>query len=116
MPNMKSLMNDRNQKTLQAQPQISPKSCNFIKKDDCPMNVLCLTESVLHYAKISCEGKKSPTCIKEFSKQGSKNALQSTKNLLTLKPAKMALNFTLSIGLKKESTQSKTVMADQMEI
>ena len=98
MPNITESNKRLNQKILQDQAQISQKTRDCIKKEDCPMNGLCLIEFVLHYVTISCEEKKSPNCIKASAKQLSKNALQVPKCLLMLKPTKMKLNFPLSIG------------------
>ena len=55
MPNLKSLINSHNQNVLKDQPQSTPKTCNCLKKEDCRMNGLCLTESV--YATITCDKK-----------------------------------------------------------
>ena len=40
---------------LRAQPQNTPKTCNCLKKEDCPMNGFCLTKSLLYYATITCD-------------------------------------------------------------
>ena len=55
MPNLKSLINSHNQNILRDQPQSSPKTCNCLKKEDCPMNGFCLTKSLLYYATITCD-------------------------------------------------------------
>ena len=47
MPNLKSLINSHNQNILRDQPQSTPKICNCLKKEDCPMNGFCLTKSLL---------------------------------------------------------------------
>ena len=55
MPNLKSLINSYNQNVLKDQPQSTLKNCNYLKKEDYPMNVLCLTESLLYFATITCD-------------------------------------------------------------
>ena len=54
MPNLKSLINSHNQNVLKDQPQSSPETCNCLEKEDCPMNGLCLKESLLYYTTITC--------------------------------------------------------------
>ena len=34
------------------------KLCNYLKKENCSMRRACLTENVLHYARISCDDEK----------------------------------------------------------
>ena len=55
MPNLKSLINSHNQNILRDQPQSTPKTCNCLKKEHCPMNGFCLTKSLLYYATITCD-------------------------------------------------------------
>ena len=55
MPNLKNLINSHNQNMLRDQPQSTPKTCNCLKKEDCPMNGFCLTKSLLYYATITCD-------------------------------------------------------------
>ena len=55
MPNLKSLINSHNQNVLKDQPQSSPETCNCLEKEDCPMNGLCLKESLLYYTTITCD-------------------------------------------------------------
>ena len=48
-------LNSHNQNILRDQPQSTPKTCNCLKKEDCPMNGFCLTKSLLYYARITCD-------------------------------------------------------------
>ena len=34
--------------------EVPPKTCNCLKKENCPINGLCLTERLLYYATITC--------------------------------------------------------------
>ena len=54
IPNLKSLINNHNQNMLQGQPQSTAKTCNCLKEEDCPINGLCLTESLLYCTTIIC--------------------------------------------------------------
>ena len=54
MPNLKILIKSHNQNVLKDQPQGTPKIWNYLKKEDCPAYGLCLTESLLYYATVTC--------------------------------------------------------------
>ena len=60
MPNLKSLLSNHNPNILKDQPQSTAKNCNCLKKEDCSMNGLYLTESLLYYATITT-GKENYT-------------------------------------------------------
>ena len=55
IPNLKTLINSHNQNILGDQPQSTPKTWNCLRKEDCPMNGLCLTKTLLYYATITCD-------------------------------------------------------------
>ena len=105
MPNLKSLINSHNQNILRDQSQSTPKTCNCLKKEDCPMNGFCLTKSLLYYATITC-GKENYTklykgiCKTTFKKRYA----QTTKSLLTFQPTKTITNFLPNIGHLKQSS------------
>ena len=44
MPNLQGLKNKHNQNIFREQLQSTPKTCNCLKKEDCPINDFCLTE------------------------------------------------------------------------
>ena len=50
MLNLKAKIDGHNKKIVPPK----PKSCNFLKKENCPMSGACLTENGLYYAIISC--------------------------------------------------------------
>ena len=58
MPNIRSKMNDHNKKILQPKPTEPQKLCNCLVKEDCPLNGLCLTSSVLYQTTIKCSDSK----------------------------------------------------------
>ena len=58
MPNIRSKMNDHNKKILQPKPAEPQKLCNCLVKEDCPLNGLCLTSSILYQATIKCSDSK----------------------------------------------------------
>ena len=59
MSNIRSRINDHNKKKIlqpkSAEPQ---KLCNCLVKEDCPLNGLCLTSSILYQATINCSESK----------------------------------------------------------
>ena len=57
MPNIRSKINGHN-KILQPKPAEPQKLCNCLVKEDCPLNGLCLTSSILYQATIKCSDSK----------------------------------------------------------
>ena len=83
MSNIRSKINCHNKKILQTKPAEPQKLCNCLVKEDCPMNGLCLTSSILYQATIKCsDSNKKDT--KESVKRHSRNVMQTTKNHSTL--------------------------------
>ena len=58
MPNIRAKINGHNQKILQPKPTEPQKLCNFLIREDYPMNGLSLTSSILYQAKIKCNDSK----------------------------------------------------------
>ena len=68
-PKIKSKINGRNKKILQLKPTEPQKLCNYLVKDGCPINGLCLTSSVLYQATINYnDSKYKQKRYKEISK------------------------------------------------
>ena len=55
MSNPKVKIDGDNKKILKNTPSPKTKLCNCLKKEDCPMRGVCLTENVLYYARTSCD-------------------------------------------------------------
>ena len=58
MPNIRSKINGHNKKMLQHKPTELQELCNCLVKEDCPMNGLCLTSSILYQATIKYSNDK----------------------------------------------------------
>ena len=58
MPNIRSKINGHNKKILQTKLAEPQKLCNCLVKEDCPINGLCLTSSILFQASIKCNDRK----------------------------------------------------------
>ena len=55
MPNIKSAINSHNRKILHPPVNSQSRTCNSIKKTDCPLQEKCLNENTLYQADISSE-------------------------------------------------------------
>ena len=56
MPNMHSVINSHNHKVLQVSDQPKkPKTCNCMKKEECPLNQECLEKSIIYKAIITSD-------------------------------------------------------------
>ena len=55
MPNVKAKIDWHNKKILENTPPPKTKLCNYLNKKNCPMSGSCLTENILHYARIICD-------------------------------------------------------------
>ena len=55
MPNIKSAINSHNRKILHSPLNSQNRTCNYIKKTECPLQENCLSESTLYQADISSE-------------------------------------------------------------
>ena len=58
IPNLKAKIDGNKKKIFQKTPPPKAKTCNCLKKENCPVKEACFTENVLYYAKISCEDVK----------------------------------------------------------
>ena len=84
MLNIKTKINSNNIEIIQNKLSKNTKHCDFQQKGNCPMNLACLKESLVHYATISYSDKhnKSNLNTKEVAKQVLRNAIVITKKLL----------------------------------
>ena len=104
MPNLNSLINNHNQNILKDQTQSTPKSCNCLKKENCPMDGYVLQKVCGGTTLQSpATNKIIPSYIKELVKQLLKDAMQTIKSLLMFQPTKTVPNFLPKIGPFKQS-------------
>ena len=82
-------MNDHNKKILQPKPAELQKLYNCLVKEDCPINGLCLTSSVLYQTTIKCSDSKykqkmcKGICDRTFKKRYGNH--EKSFNLINLK-------------------------------
>ena len=86
MPNIRSKIKGHKKQILQPKPTEPKQLCNCLVKEDCPMNGLSLTSSILENPAIVNTDKKD---TKESVKRHSRNVIQTTKNHSTLLSLKM---------------------------
>ena len=63
MPNMKNIINMHNKKIIHPPTKNVTKTCNCIKKNQCPLNEKCLTESLVYKADIISNEENSKTKV-----------------------------------------------------
>ena len=81
MPNTRSKIKDYNGNTLRPKPTEPQKLCNWLVKEDFPMNGLGLTSNILYQTTINCSNSKyKKKDIKVSVKRHSRNVIQTTKN------------------------------------
>ena len=68
LPILQSLINNYNQNILWEQLQIIPRTCNCVKEENCSVNNICLTESSLYYATVTCDEKNYTKLYKRICK------------------------------------------------
>ena len=73
MPNIRSKINGHNQKILQPKPAEPQKLYNCLVKEDCPLNGICLTSSILYQNTIKCSDSK-------YKQKGYKEICETTFN------------------------------------
>ena len=81
MPNIRSKMNGHNIKILWSKCTELHKLCSCLDKEDCAMNGLCLTSSILYQATMKCNETKykQNNDTKESVKRPKRKVTQSTK-------------------------------------
>ena len=58
MPKIRSKINGHNKKILQPMPTEPQKLSSCLVKEDCPLNRICLTSSILYQAAIKCSDSR----------------------------------------------------------
>ena len=101
MPNIKSAINSHNRKILHPPVNSQSRTCNCIKKTDCPLQEKCLSENTLYQADISSENFQTKICYdisetkfktrfsnvkKSFSHEKHKNDTQLSNELRNINP------------------------------
>ena len=85
MPNIKTKINAHNRHILWNTPSKNAKQCNCQQKENCPMNVACLKESLVYYASISCNDKNyKPKLYKGSWKASFKKGYSNHKKLFNI--------------------------------
>ena len=104
-------------KILQPKPNEPHKLCNCFVKEDCPMNGLSLTSSILHQATIKCnDSKYQQKDTKECGKRPSRNVIQTTKKSFNLIKFKNDATLCIEYWTLKQKQYPKTYMGNQRTV
>ena len=88
MSNIKSAINSHNRKILHPPVNSQSRTCNCIKKTDCPLQEKCLSENTLYQADISSKNFQMKI-FTTYQTQNLKQDIRTIKNPSTTKRAKM---------------------------
>ena len=100
MPNINTIINSHNNKIINPPtPPTEQRTCNCMKKEQCPVNQNCLASNIVYEAMITCTYKLRHE--KVFVKQLSKNASHSTRHHLYTKSTKAVRPCQWSLGESK---------------
>ena len=107
MPNIKSAINSHNRKILHPPVNSQSRTCNCIKKTDCPLQEICLSENTLYQAEISSENFQTKIYT-TYQKQNLKQDFRSIKNPSITKSIKMTHNYRMNSGTLKLQKKSQS--------
>ena len=102
MPNIKSVINSRN-RTINSQ----SRTCNCIKKIDCPLQEKCFSENTLYQADFSSENFETKIYY-GISETKFKTRYRTIKNPSTTKSTKMTRNYRMNSGKLKLQKKSQS--------
>ena len=107
MPNIRSKINGHNKKILQSKPTEPQKLCNCLIREDCPMNGLCLTSSILYQATITCsDGKYKQKRYKGICETTFKKRYPNHKKSFNLIKSKSDTNLYIEYWTLKQKQQA----------
>ena len=104
MPNIKSAINSHNRKILHSPLNSQNRTCNCIKKTECPLQENCLSESTLYQADISSENFQTKIYYGISEKD-----FRTIKNPSTTKSTKMTHKYRMNSGTLKLQKKSQSM-------
>ena len=101
MPNIKNIVNTHNKKIINLPNDNIARTCNCIRKHQCPFNEKCLTNNVLYNKQVSQQTKKiqKQKFILAFAKQHSSSDMQTIRKHSTTSNTKLIKNYQTNIGM-----------------
>ena len=100
MPNMKNIINTHNKKIINPPKDNITRTCNRIRKQQCPLNEKCLTNNVLYKANITPNEENAKTKI-YYGVSGTAFKLRyaTHKKAFNTSNTKLKQNYQTSIGI-----------------
>ena len=105
MPNIKNIINTHNKKIINPPKDNITRTCNCIRKQQCPLNEKCLTNNVLHKASITPNEENSK--IKIYYGV-SETAFKLIKQHSITSNTKLIQNYQTNIGILYQQTKLRT--------
>ena len=100
MPNIKSAINSHNRKILHPPHNSQSRTCNYIKKTECPLQENYLSESTLYQADISSENFQTKIYY-GISETKFKTRFSNHKKTFNHEKHKMTHNYRMNSGTLK---------------
>ena len=109
MPNIKNIINTHNKKIINPPKDNITRSCNCIRKHQCPLNEKCLTNNVL-YKQVSHQTKKirKQKFIMALVKQHLNSDMRTIKKHSISSNTKLIQNYETNIGILYQQTKLQT--------
>ena len=122
MPNVKSIIDNNNKKSLKLDEETTPQRlCNCRKPADCPMSGKCLMKEIIYQCTVSCNGKEetyiglTENTFKQryanhkasFKNKNLSNATELSKHIWHLKDSKQTYNIKWNIIRQAKAYRSK---------
>ena len=107
MPNIKSAINSHNRKILHPPVNSQSRTCNCIKKTDCPLQEKCFSENTLYQADFSSENFQTKIYYGIWETKF-KTRYRTIKNPSTTKSTKMTRNYRMNSGKLKLQKKSQS--------
>ena len=106
MPNIKNIINTHNKKIIKPPKDNITRSCNCIRKHQCPLNEKCLTNNVLYKASITPNEENSKTKIYYgVSETAFKLRYANHKKHSITSNTKLIQNYQVNIGILYQQTR-----------
>ena len=105
MPNIKNIINTHNKKIINPPKDNITRTCNCIRKHQCPLNEKCLTNTVLYKASITPNEENPKTkIIMALVKQHLNSDMRTIKKHSITSNTKLIQSYQTNIGILYQQT------------
>ena len=109
MPNIKNIINTHSKKIINPPKDNIRRTCNCIRKHQCPLNEKCLTNNVLYKASITPNEENSKTkFIMVLVKRHLNSDIRTIKKHSITSDTKLIQNYQTNIGILYQQTKLRT--------